>query len=1149
MANKQRKNLILYAVATVLCLLAAVMCGFLFSRQTVALEQTVRCSIKEHTHTDQCYHEDLLTCKTLAHAHDENCYLVLLRDNDINALLGYINRTEDYSLESVLHDTIGSALRLNPTLNSAETEPTLETLQYNKETVSALNSTIGNDRTAAALTLNEEINTYASAITDSSLPQSNGGGATTLAVGDSPSSSGNRLNLYVYLDNQWQCIGNIAYTSSGRSGTVNTATMMSFINEQLGTELTSNQVKLYYTTSATTSNYRTSVTVRNTTSFTLSSVNSRAVYGRLVGVSDTNASNPSLKFYSVTFTYPDGTSEVRYVRAGSTITLPSGNYLWQSGGNDYEPGTAITVNAKTTFTAQLLGPITAVHIEYDLNFPTVGNHTVATRPTIATTGSETLDESYSEGLSATLHNASQTDVWASLNGSTTNVHRVIHFKGWQIEGTDVILEPNTTLLWEEMLAYSTYGRLSLIGVWQYDSVQTADFYVRYDSVAVDTDGNITSQDSNLYTKSLWASFVDGANDGKSYNQLTQYNIADTTSDNSYGADQEIRALYGATDNGGVWLTSFPTDDYIFEQLKTYASQGKLSVKTDSGDTVIVAPEDLNSNAYAIRWYVFKTQSDAWHIDGKLVRKEGIIHVTKTFAGNKELIQEAKKDFYITATNAALTNVHDLTLNNYTSHDAITDTYVWDITDVKYGELWTITEHPHIFPDPSIDFSVYSEFTVIDASGAQTTTGAGTSVTVQGMTYALDEGDPEVLRAGFTNIYNRSDSIIIKKQDIKTGNALDGAVFRLLQNGVALKFNYNEATHAYEWDQQNGTHTHLSASENGYFELLIEEFSYENGAVTIQEVQAPEGYTPTEDVVVGYTDDTHTTVGILSGGNGMAQYHGGLLVVGNSTDSITVTAQKEWDCPESEWAEVTVQLMANDRLVTHLLAEVTPTVTLNAANNWQYVWPNLPTYVNGTAITYSLREIRIGTEQCKADYTFMNWIASYDSKRTVTEQGENFLLLTVTNNTKRVLLRLTKMDALTHDRLSNVTFLLEALKADGTVDTSMVAKTLTTNENGVLIFDNLKVNVRYRLTELPLDGYYPIEPIYFTIGEDGTVAVETHSFASASANAYNIVVYNQAAIPLPISGGSGSHHYIAWGILLMLIPCFYIARKLLGRRFS
>ena len=164
---------------------------------------------------------------------------------------------------------------------------------------------------------------------------------------------------------------------------------------------------------------------------------------------------------------------------------------------------------------------------------------------------------------------------------------------------------------------------------------------------------------------------------------------------------------------GVWLSSFPADDYIFESLVQYANTGYLSV-----GGVPVKAEDLNSREYAIRWYVFKSQDDAWHIDGKLVKKVGLIHVYKTFAGNKELIAEAKSDFYIDATDVSTGVNTVLNLNNYTSYDAANDKYMWEITDVDYGDYWNITEHPHVFADSSVDFGVYSEYTVMDAHGDQ-----------------------------------------------------------------------------------------------------------------------------------------------------------------------------------------------------------------------------------------------------------------------------------------------------------------------------------------------------------------------------------------------------------------------------------------------
>ncbi len=608
-----------------------------------------------------------------------------------------------------------------------------------------------------------------------------------------------------------------------------------------------------------------------------------------------------------------------------------------------------------------------------------------------------------------------------------------------------------------------------------------------------------------------------------------YHIADTTSDNSYGADQEIRALYGERLDG-VWLSAFPSDDYIFQSLVQYANTGYLSV-----DGVPVKAEDLNDRAYAIRWYVFKCQDDARHIDGKLVKKEGLIHVYKTFAGNKELINEAKTDFAIEAKDITAGTNTVLTLQNYKSYDSVNDTYMWEIANVDYGELWEITEHPHIFDDPEVDFSVYSEYTVMDAHGDQSTTGVGTSLTVSGMTYALDEGVDEVLRAEFTNIYNKTNSIIIKKQDSLTGVSIGGATFKLLQNGKELKFNYNSETERYQYAPTNGTVTLLEGTANGYFEISVENFSYDLGPITVREVSPPTGYSPIGDIEIGYIDENNT-IGILGGNSELIRYVSGILIVGNSTDSSSVTAKKNWDCPESEWQDVTVQLLANDKLVTTAIAGVQPQVVLSSNNNWQHTWKNLPVYVNGEKIAWSVKEVQVGSETAKADGSFVNWLVSYELPvKSTDEDGNENTLLTVTNTTKRVMLRLTKTNLGKSLQLKGATFLLEAVDKNGNLLPQEIAKTATTGDSGTLIFDSLKSAIRYRLTELIApEGYLKCdEYIYFTIGEDGSVTVEDTYYVEAGTTAYNIIVRNGQIVDLPESGGIGTSMFYALGLLLII----------------
>lgn len=1129
------KSIIFYAVCAVFCISSCVLFFCTNVTHTVALEQEIRCGIEEHTHNDSCYNGDFLICDKSAHTHNGNCYIVLLRENNINNILTLLGNNESHSLENVITDTVSSALIFNANINSAEnveSTDAVSTMSLSPDTVAKLNDTISDDEKLPNIVLNENINTANTLDADGTQDNVS---SVALDIEETPVSTEKNANVYIYLDGKWTCIGNISFDTTyswwqrNYTASISTQSLLTLVNDTLGTNFTRNSFSLSISSSldGTYSRYALSNNTTTIGASQSSSDISKARYMRLVPVSASSAET-NFAFYTVRYIYPDGSMEEKIVPTGTAIILPDGRYTWKSGNSVYEAAESVTITDTTTFTAEII-PIENINISYNVNFPTVSGVTVSTKPTLAGLTATTITDKYAQGSSATLRNVSQQSVEGKVNGNNTGLSRVVQFKGWRVGDTDTIIQPNTTLIWEELLQYADETEFTLTGVWDYSPLQTASFFIRFDSVAVDTDGNITGQDSNKYTKEIFSAYVGGVDTSLGTSSLqNKYGIADTTSDNSFEADQEIRALYGERADG-VWLSAFPNDDYVFENLVQYANTGYLSV-----DGVAVKAEDLNNKEYAIRWYVFKSQDDAWHIDGKLVKKEGLIHVYKTFAGNKELISEAKIDFYIDATDITAGTNTVLTLDNRKSYNAKTDTYMWEIANVDYGEYWEITEHPHLFADPGVDFGVYSEYSVMDAHGDQSINGTGTSLSVKGMTYALDEGTDEVLRTEFTNIYNKNNSIVIKKQDSLTGVSIGGATFQLLQNGKALKFNYNSETDSYEHDDTSGTQTVLSGSSNGYFEISIEDFSYDKGPITIREMSAPTGYSPIGDIKIGYTDDG--TIGILSGNSEMIKYMNGILIVGNSTDSMSVTAKKSWDCPKNEWQDVNVQLLANGKLVTTVIASVQPHVTLNTANNWQYTWENLPVYVNGEKIEWSIKETQIGTEAAKADGSFVNWLVSYELPVHSTDSlGNENVLLTVTNTTKRVMLRLTKTDFNNSLQLSGATFVLEGVDADGNVLASEVVKTSTTGDNGTLIFDNLKCGVRYRLTEQKApEGYIKTdEYIYFTINEDGSVSVEDNFYAEAGSTAYNIIVRNASGVPLPESGSVGTGMFYTIGLLLIM----------------
>ncbi len=1132
------KSIASYSLCAIFCIVSCILLFCSNVTHTVALEQEIRCGIEEHTHSDSCYNGDFLICEKTAHTHDGNCYIVLLKENDINNILTLLSNNESHSLENVITDTMSSALTFNANLNSADSNSG-ENITLTQDAVAEYNNTISNEEALPNIVFNENINTVNTLALDNTIQTNNA--ASPLSIDEEPDTSNYKANFYIYLDDKWTCIGALEFsevriTSSRSYSTIPTADILNLVNTTLGTEYVYNSFDISVSTSKNSGyaigNNVGMASVTTTIAYRQSSQEiKKPRYVRLIPEGG-SASSTAFSFYTVEYVYPDGTTVTNYVRSGTSVKIPSGNYEWSDGNKMYSAEEAVTISKKTTFEARQLGPPTYININYDVAFPTVSGVTVSTKPTISGLATTTIRDEYTENSEVTVRNVSQQSVQGTVNGNSTGLTRVIQFRGWRVENTDTIIQPNTKLIWEELIKYSgNTTSLNLTAVWEYNAKQTATFFIRFDSVAVDTEGNITGQDANKYTKQIYAAYVGGVDTSLSTNNLqNKYGIADTTSDNSYGADQEIRALYGERTDG-VWLSSFPSDEFVFESLVQYANTGYLSV-----DGVPVKAEDLNSREYAIRWYVFKNQDDAWHIDGKLVKKVGLIHVYKTFAGNKELIVEAKSDFYIDATDISTGVNTVLNLNNYTSYDSANDKYMWEITDVDYGEYWEITEHPHQFNDSSVAFSVFSEYTVMDAHGDQSISGTGTALTVKGMTYALDEGVDEVLRAEFTNIYNRNDSIIIKKQDSLTGVSIGGAVFRLYQNGKPLKFIYNSSTDRYEYNPESGTVTNLEGNANGYYEICIEDFSYDLGSITIREVSAPTGYTPIGDIEIGYTDDEET-VGILSGNSELIRYINGVLIVGNSTESSSVTVKKDWECDESEWQDVTVQLLANGKLVTTVIAGVDPQVILNADNNWTYTWKNLPVYVNGTKIEWTVKETAIGSEMAKADGSFVNWLVSYGLPIISTdENGDENTLLTVVNTTKRVMLRLTKTDLGKTEQLTGATFLLEAVDADGNVLKNEVMKTATTGDTGTLIFDNLKCKVRYRLIETQMpNGYIGMgEYIYFTINEDGTVSVEESFYAEAGATAYNIIVKNGKFVDLPESGGMGTGMFYVIGLSLLAL---------------
>jgi len=1310
-------NLTLIMVLAVILLLS--MLGG-SSVTSLALEQEVRCGQTEHTHSEECYIDEVLLCTQKAHTHSENCYLILLEDNDINWLLQTMDTTRSKSLEGIIDSALVQALALNDGFREAAPP-----LQLSAQDISSLNHTITDHAIEPSVVLNEDLHA------DATLTYAQGdGGVSTLAVGGTPSTRTRAVNFYILLDGQITFVNSGSLSNSNPDYYSYTNTVDAYKNV-VRTNLSTGRINSTYyfrynTTGRTTqvSDFSTDAAYSNNS---VTFGNSYSVRYALL----TNRSDQAIPFYTVKLDYSQsGTNraqQVEYVESGMSSTLPLSNeflwydaagnrvsampatitqttvlyarpkaitasfvdasgtqihssysaepvngsitvtlpdmtgtayegYYWIKQGSDgttyykSDGSVSVAITEDTVFQAvpgkytltyidsggnatakqadyrqtvtldplpegyywydsqgtrynpgSTYGPVTEdmtftagsriLTITYQVNFPSGAVSSVDSVPTIHGTGSASLTESLPSTGSTVIRTL--TSRTARREIGTSNKESITYFfQGWKIAGTDILIQPDTTLSGQLLETYAdSNGNIALTGVWDEGAqLNSVTFFVRFDSQAVDTNGNITSQPVENYTPEIFNTHVGGVDESWSTTQIKQaYEIADTTSDNSFTADRNIRALYGEKAQG-IWLYEFPKDADVFTYLKTYLQNNPSRQLTVDG--VAVDPSELDDRHYAIRWYVFKLEGSSWHIDGKLVRKVGTITVDKRFGGVEAAVSQAESGFYIFAENGtknsagifeAYPSTHKdfqqvvMTLNQTTANnlkaaypnakfhvvdaeDWANNNFEWVITDVTLGEYWHITEYPTDVPG----YSYYAEYSIYDTDGEYSAIAEyGTNASVVGKTFALDEDPDQGMMVDFANYYYPNDSILLKKEDATTGSGIGGAIFEIWQNGRALKFHHDAQTGRYTQDPDGST-TRIQTGADGF--AVIEGFSYlhgdstgdgyRDGDITIKEIVPPSGYSKAPDAELGLNSAGNVILKDVAG-IPAAEWSKHASVPDNDvavirdhvSEYISVTAKKVWNTTTPA-DSVEVVLQANGGHAAALFPGMTTAqVKLHAGNTWTYTWNDLPRYANGKEVTWGIKEVVVGGMPTLADgSSFANWIVTYSPGVSTDADGDGDVdnwSYTVTNAIRRPQLIVTKIGS-DNVILPGATFTLEQVAlTDGTwqpVSGSTVS-TMTTNENGMLTFDQLMAGSYYRLTEThPPEGYIGLEEsVILTVnGEglvqmvntDGSLTDVTGSWISHT-GPYNIQVSNLKLTPLPETGGVGIHVYRQSGWLLML----------------
>lgn len=1168
---------------------------FVFLAIALVLATWYKLKIQGITMTEDVSYEEVLICENTdeTHVHSAECYeKVAVTSSDKQK---EINQSEEQ-----IQDTTDTNLEESEEQKENEQDENVnQQLEQNNETDSQENipEYTGQKEIAEDMGSNDVMTANAFALD---------GGISTYALGDT-SDDRSKVNVYINIDDTWQSIGYVdrgsyksgrttyysvsseailtlmhdvlnirdvstneftIYYASNNSDTYTKRTLSNGIYSLVKTDthrnvyikasltsntisqLTSNTFKVYSITEYTAENEQVSkdyvYTTTGTATYQLPSeynyyvkTSPEAEEILVIGGSTINITGsttlkqtPAEKC-TVTIIHVDGTISTQEVNKGSTYTLGS-NLKWKVGDSTEltDGGTQITVNEDITVTES-----NQITINYTVDTSTNATGIDAKYlydgiaiPTVQGSNTYTTTITYSDGTII----EDLSDKYVTPYNSTATVSKdriVLEFTGWKVNNSSTIINAQTELTWSELYNYAQNGVINLNTIWSRitNNRNYVNFYIRYDSVAVDTDGNITSQATDKYTPSLWASYVG--------NESLAENIADTTSDNSYTANKNIRALEGVKENA-AYIYSEPTDEYVLSQLKIYADY--LSI---DGEKVSI--DELDMEHYEVRWYVFKIQNDCWHIDGKLVRKEGKMAVTKTFTGSKAAIEavtgysfetntSVNSNYYLEMTGGDSTTnllLSDASLvNGTTEQNGVSTyelTYTW-VVDVKYGINYTITEKNYnvdnyitntvyniVDPESTKYKKVYNAdgtyYYEKDADGNFITTytnqskGSTTadSATVMGINnYAIDSGEiidnSKIINVNFTNTYAPTSAITIKKDDSVTNNGLANAQFSLyevkddgsIDENAPLKFTYNESIYTYN---ENGSITVLTSPSGG--SIIIDGLP-SGKTYKLVEISVPDGYDGNSSVEVTLTaQGDGVIVPVITKGTGKDyDTTNKILEVDNASKLTDVKVTKKWqDVPEEYIKDVIVELYLNNIPISNYNLNydlngdgtiddkdvVQKQVVLNKENNWTKTWQNLPLYVDGSKAIYSVREVQIGEIKAVTNGQYNSETGTWESADAYTQYRAHTTAQTETKdsdgNVTQVSFDLINTIHLVRININKISplgvaidgvkFKLQKVDDSGNIDSTFEARELITSADGRISFVDLEYDTKYVITEI------------------------------------------------------------------------------------
>ncbi len=621
--------------------------------------------------------------------------------------------------------------------------------------------------------------------------------------------------------------------------------------------------------------------------------------------------------------------------------------------------------------------------------------------------SQTLDNGATLVLPDLVHNNPADDATIRVSQTNNAYNLLTHtFKGWRVQGGDGTIYPAGT-------AVPVWGPVTYEAVWDaylpgkrgyYGLANRADrmntntcgFFVRLFDTTFDI-GNTATYTDCLFTSRIFlggeSQFATDDNVSGIRMDFFGYSNA-STRDEIDTIDSQLRAHantsipyseeFSGQSNGPAYPGStitfeqpFPSDEFMFARIRAWNAAVSADRKIQINGTAI-PQEHLTTDYFDLRWYVLKDQENSWHVDGMLIPKYAKLVVTKRFDGSQAAIDAIKSgNFYIGVTrdqdktqNTSLSEEYKLRLHWHTDQDSNDDlgyyisengTYTWVIDTLEPLTSYWVAEHYYTAQSP---YATARSIHVSNTTQSVVDVGDSNVVEMEKVySYPDNATIADIQTVSFTNRYTQPREIALVKQDATSRGPIADARFTFTlyveSDGQTVELPLSFTT------DDSGMYVISVPSEvwyenkrypvpNGSYRFKIEEEPREGyvalpGSIT--------GTVELSDVQISHVtlDDSVTSNPSLSALVELGEVNDSarrpFVNILNEPRTTNIQVSKNWT--NGATTPVTMQLLRNGVAVTGKSVQLSP------ANNWTASWESLPTYVNGNAVTYTVREEWIG----------------------------------------------------------------------------------------------------------------------------------------------------------------------------------------------